>query len=313
MSEIVAPAALLAAPTLHADLRRMVRRRVPERDVDDVIQEVLCDALASNVPASCPRDIARWVMAIARHKIADYHRRAVREPLVAAQDHEPSASPTDVEDRELLGLAVREARREPRGGETLEWIFREVDGETLVDIARKDDVAHAAARQRVSRLRKRLRAALLFAATLGVVAAACWSSLRDDGSAPPIAIVPDATAPTVPTPAPTGRPAGMTLDGTWKVVAVEPAPSTQPTLAGVMRAQAAATRVVIAGDHVTISTPARDLPGTFTLEGTSEPGRFLGRVETSLGASPIEVVVQNGHLTIRATGGLVAGSVELER
>jgi DNA-directed RNA polymerase specialized sigma24 family protein len=301
----------------------MVRRRVPERDVDDVIQEVLCDALASDVPATSPRDVARWVMAIARHKIADYHRRSSREPLVGGWPApggarfpgpiEPSASDSEVEDRELLALALKEAAREPRGPETLDWIVRELEGETLVEIARRDDVGAAAARQRVSRLRKRLRAALLCAAMLSVVGVAWWSSRDAFEEATPIAIVPEVTAPTQPSPAPAARPAAAPLDGEWHVASLSPATGTLPALDAVMRAQAPSTRIIVSGRDVTIVTPARSVQGTLTLEPTTEAGRFRGHLETTLGSSPIELSVHGDSVTLRATEGRIAGTVELER
>src|SRR5687767_7282890 len=64
------------------DIRRgltaLLRRRVPPQEVEDIAQTVLCDALAAGNIPSDPEEFRRWLTGIARHKIADFHRRAAR-------------------------------------------------------------------------------------------------------------------------------------------------------------------------------------------------------------------------------------------
>src|SRR5690349_15785644 len=70
----------LADPALRRLLEDFVRRRVPATDVDDVVQTVLCDALAAQGRPTDEEELRKWLLGVARHKVADHHRRAVREP-----------------------------------------------------------------------------------------------------------------------------------------------------------------------------------------------------------------------------------------
>ncbi len=79
---------VIQGSTLHRELWAMVRHRVPASEVEDVVQGVLCEALSSsNVPASAA-DVPRWVMGIAKHKVADFHRRGhvARRPDVGVDE-----------------------------------------------------------------------------------------------------------------------------------------------------------------------------------------------------------------------------------
>lgn len=308
---------LLTTPTLHSDLRRMVRRRVPDRDVEDIVQEVLCDALARPLPASSPRDVARWVMAIAKNKVADYHRRAGRE--LPSDELEIGASSSVVEDRDLLGAVLREAAADPRGSETLDWLVREHEGETLGSIAAEVRLEAAAVRQRVSRFRKRLRVALLVAAALSAGGLVWWSAgaLTSEPviAEREIAIVPDApTAAEVPSPAASTIRAGAlsSLDGAWQVDAAEPAEGTPAALRAVVAAQRAITTITVSGTDVVIASPAREVRGALSLRSTA-PNRWVGTLTTDRGSSPVEVTYDGGRATVTATGGPLRGTVVLSR
>ena len=65
----------LAREDVRRGLTALLRRRVPGQEVDDLAQTILCDALASSSIPSDPEEMRRWLIGIARHKIADYHRR----------------------------------------------------------------------------------------------------------------------------------------------------------------------------------------------------------------------------------------------
>lgn len=153
--------ATLAAPQLRESLRSMVHRRVPRQDADDVLQAVLCDALAAQKVPDDAEEIMRWLMAIAKHKVADFHRRAGRER--ASSDLEVRSPFDPVEERDLL---ARVAASEASGsaGETLRWAVREWTGVPLSEIALEAELPAEVVRQRVSRLRRRLRAKWLVAA-----------------------------------------------------------------------------------------------------------------------------------------------------
>jgi RNA polymerase sigma factor (sigma-70 family) len=130
----------------------MVRKRVPERDVEDVVQATLTDAVTSASRPEDPDALRRWIWGVARHKVADFHRRSRREefdePEVAVQADTREAN-------DMLRWAMQNV---PEGSEeTLQWLIREADGEKLESIAESAQVPPARVRKRVSRLRAHLR------------------------------------------------------------------------------------------------------------------------------------------------------------
>ncbi len=192
---------LLGDPALRRALSDFVRRRVPPSDVDDVVQTVLVDALAAtNAPAD-PRELTRWMLGVARHKVADLHRRAHREPPAELPDLE--AAPAPIEEIEMARWAEEQAGSSRDAKQTLAWMAREGEGEKLEAIATDEQVPAARVRQRVSRMRRWMKerwlAELAAVAALGVVAVVAWWVLtRADG---PVAHpVPAPSAPIVPEP-----------------------------------------------------------------------------------------------------------------
>jgi DNA-directed RNA polymerase specialized sigma24 family protein len=170
----------LGDPALRRSLEDFVRRRVPASDVDDVVQTVLCDALAAQVRPSDPAELRRWLLGIARHKVVDHHRRSHREPPAELPDIE--ASPAPIEARELVRWAERTAGEEGDAQKTLAWMAREGEGEKLEAIAAEEKVPAARVRQRVSRMRRwmkeRWAAELAAVAMLAALAVAAWWLLR---------------------------------------------------------------------------------------------------------------------------------------
>lgn len=171
------PHNLLGDPVRVRALTRVVRAKIPGRDVEDVVQSILADALASSDP---PTDIAafeRWLHGIARHKIADYYRRhrrhEVLDPDVLERDPDQglNTSATSPESaRDLLRWVDGELPRGDDAPRTLEWMLREASGDRLETIAEEHALPAPAVRQRVSRLRRYLRErwALQLAAALGL-------------------------------------------------------------------------------------------------------------------------------------------------
>lgn len=222
----------LSDPALASALHRFVRTRVPESEVEDIVQATLSDALVAENHPEQDEDIVRWVYGICRHKVVDWFRRMRRE-VPRDLEAEEGGTPAESEPTSALDL-MRWARKElPKGAEyeqTLEWMLREGAGEKLETIAAEERLPAPTVRQRVSRLRRyfkaRWAAQTAAVAALLLVALAIAFALRnrkDDivaprpepSLAPSSSPAPEPTAPQV---LPPSLPAGST----------GPAPSATP-------------------------------------------------------------------------------------
>jgi RNA polymerase sigma factor (sigma-70 family) len=188
---------LLADPSIRRTLEEFVRRRVPGSEVDDVVQTVLCDALAAPGRPEDAAELKRWLLGIARHKVADHHRRSARES--AAELPELAVAPPPVEARELLRWAEEQAAQSRDAKQTLAWMAREGEGEKLESIAAEERVPATRVRQRVSRMRRWMRerwlAELAAVAMLGMVAILLVRLLRQPKDLPEIAPRPEPWSP----------------------------------------------------------------------------------------------------------------------
>ena len=201
----------LADPSLTAALSHFVRARVPEPEVQDIVQSTLTEALDAAQHPDEDEDIIRWVHGICRHKVIDWFRRARREvprdlesgeeaPVAAAESAPQSAM-------DLLRWAQKELPAGEENEKTLEWMLREGEGEKLETIAAEANVPAPRVRQRVSRLRRyykaRWAAQTAALAALLLIALAIALSLRrrheEVAPAPGPSLVPT----TMPTPPPT--------------------------------------------------------------------------------------------------------------
>jgi RNA polymerase sigma factor (sigma-70 family) len=180
--------------TFREALVTLVRRRVAERDVEDLVQSVLAEAIASRHRPDDPTAVRRWIYGIVRNKIADHHRKASRE--VVGEPPEPAHAPPEAE-RALLDWALRELPEGMDARRTLDWLLRESDGEKLEEIAATENLSATQVRQRVSRLRRYFRerwavhAAAL--AALGLVALFVWRRPRSVEVTPDRVVVGPAT------------------------------------------------------------------------------------------------------------------------
>ena len=180
-------------------LEQFVRRRVPGADVEDLVQTVLCDALdAERIPRE-RAELRKWLVGIARHKVADYHRRSGRER--PSELGELQAEPPPVEERQMVEWAEQQAHSSRDAQQTLEWMAREGEGEKLASIAAEAKVAPTQVRQRVSRMRRWMKerwlAELATAAAVLLLALVLWHWLRRPTTSPEN-IRPDEVASTKP-------------------------------------------------------------------------------------------------------------------
>ncbi len=147
---------VLGSAEIRRALTDFVRKRVAPSDVDDVVQMVLLDALASSTAPENRDELRKWLMGVARNKIADLHRKGSRER--PAELPEIEVLPPPVEEQELVRWAEREAGKSSKDGvKTLAWMAREGEGDKLEHIAAEEQLPAATVRQRVSRMRRFMR------------------------------------------------------------------------------------------------------------------------------------------------------------
>lgn len=150
---------LLGEPARIRALAQCIRARIPARDVDDVVQSTLTDALCATCPPLDEPALDRWLVGIARHKVADYYRSHRRHEWIEGDiDHHNVAADTHSESaRDLLHWVHGELPADSEAPRTLEWMMREAEGDRLESIAAENNISAPAVRQRVSRLRRYLR------------------------------------------------------------------------------------------------------------------------------------------------------------
>lgn len=161
-------AARLADPALREGLLKLARRRLPPAEVEDLVQNILAEALVAQSPPRDAAEFQRWVYGIARHKIADVYRRRGRLPVVGA-NVDLNAAPPTASIGELEQWVESELPKTANAEATLHWLLREGDGETLDEIARDVALPATRVRQRVSRLRRHLHARWLALGAAGLI------------------------------------------------------------------------------------------------------------------------------------------------
>lgn len=195
------PALASGSGTLRAALLAVVRRRVPEHEAEDLVQEVFAEALVAPTRPEEPEALVRFLHGIARHKVADLHRARARARGRAPEqdvdvDRLPAApaGETDADARALLAWAERQVGASAEARATLALLVREGDGEKLEHLAEELAIPAPRLRKRVSRLRAELRARWLAAAAAALVVAgalALWFARRAP-TPRPLAIEPEA-------------------------------------------------------------------------------------------------------------------------
>ncbi len=209
---------LLRSVSLRSAMLAFALRRGAGADAEDAVQAALADAWQQANRPDEPESLRRWLWGILRHKVVDLHRKRSREIVAGDLESPESDDPgAHVQRRGLSrsktegdGLAQTHAeellrwasRNLPEGKDTeqtLEWLLREADGESLDHIAHEAALPAARVRKRVSRLREHFRshwqrdvAAL---AALGIVLGVVIRLWPSPPTPEPIARDPQPTAP----------------------------------------------------------------------------------------------------------------------
>lgn len=175
------PAQVPFGSDLRAALVAMVRKRVPESEVEDIVQQALTEAIESPHAPKESEAFRRWIFGVAKHKVIDYHRRAGRETFDMPEIAGNAAPHVEAD---MLRWAERNIPDSPENQKTLDWMLREGEGEKLESIAASEKMPAPRVRQRVSRLRRHLkdnwqREVALLAALGVVIGAIVFLFLRD--------------------------------------------------------------------------------------------------------------------------------------
>ena len=290
------PRQAIGAPGLRKTVAAMVRRRVPAGDVEDLAQTILCEALAAPGLPSDPEELRRFVAGIARHKVADFHRRTRRHDSSDVDQLE--VDPAPVEARQLLASIVASVSSSVRERETLEWLVREHDGEQLRTIAEDAGLPAPAVRQRVSRLRRVLRAQWSHALALLVVAGACGvlaerarherSTISADPTGDPVAL------------------AALVAHGQWHV---EHVVAEQPT-----NLEAKLVDVRIQGRRITVNGPVSSVTRTITAATPRPDGAVaLELHDDSGGSQHATAKVEGDRMQVTLHDGRLRGTATLVR
>jgi DNA-directed RNA polymerase specialized sigma24 family protein len=152
--------ALLQHPELLERLRNMVRKSVPEIDVDDVFQTSWVKAReAKDLPLEQGPCIG-FVLTIGHHTVVDYWRKrgGSREMPVEDLEYVAAACPQESISARLLvqKFAADEDMDEDRW-QTFVWLARTSIGETVQKIADEMDIDYFVVHKRISKLKKDLR------------------------------------------------------------------------------------------------------------------------------------------------------------
>ncbi len=160
-------------PDLRSALVAMVRKRVPESEVEDIVQQALAEAIESPHAPTDSESLRRWIFGVAKNKVVDYHRRAGRESFDLP---DVEGTPAPHVEADLLRWAEKNLPEGAENKKTLDWMLREGDGEKLESIAASEKLPPPRVRQRVSRLRRHFKEnwqrEVAMLAALGVIVSA---------------------------------------------------------------------------------------------------------------------------------------------
>lgn len=263
-------------PATRSSLHAYVRRRGLSDSAEDLVQTVLCDALAVEAVPERNSELPRWLTGIARNKVVDEHRRRARWKR-AELSEEPEV-PRSAEARDLL-LRIERDVTEPEERRALDWLVREHQGDSLYLMALEQALEPSTLRQRICRLRRSLRARYLAPLLLALSLGAGWAGVEAIANRPAVA----------------QRGTFAQLSGTWQVVRVTPT-----------RYAGLAQHVRIEGDEILVFGPSQTLGRRLRVERwsgdqvtlRSGSSVWVGRLER-LGVDGLRLTTPRGSVTLQ--------------
>lgn len=146
---------------LGSDLRRFIRRRVPDEHVaDDLLQETFMRVHRNIGTLQDTQRLAAWVYQIARNVVHDYHRRALNSTVALVDsenlsevDHEPRTGCRSIAWLDELIQSLPDGYRQAVQ-------MAEIDEQSQQDIADRLGLSLSGAKSRIQRGRAMLKDAL---------------------------------------------------------------------------------------------------------------------------------------------------------
>ena len=204
--------ALLRDPELLDALRSVVKKSIPEQDVEDVFNAVWIEARESKDLPLERGPCKGFLIVLGQRRVVDYWRARGRslEEATDQIEYVAAACPQDaVEARDLYTKLANDT--DPDKRQTFWWLARRAMGEEIRKIAREADLDYDVVRKRMETLRAELKGkALLWAAAvavLAIVVGSAWLIFRPkqqiahDKEQQPAPTL-NETAPTAPLPPP---------------------------------------------------------------------------------------------------------------
>lgn len=156
-------------------VRMLLRFGVPDRDVEDVAQEVLITShrkwSSFDAPLEGSQRSARrsWVLAIAWRTAGSYHRNALRGPVLLENPDDTSLDPGDHDtpdterqiDLRRMGVILTELECATTTARWSIFVAYEIEGLDLPQIAKREGLPSGTVSNRLRLARRDLRAALV--------------------------------------------------------------------------------------------------------------------------------------------------------
>jgi RNA polymerase sigma factor (sigma-70 family) len=154
LAELLATCARIVQP--------IIKAKVPPCDAEDVVQDVLVAAYlgVSVLDRADARKLRGWLSVLARHKVADYHRRrkeVASDAMVRMPDPRAAAQLSRVEDRETLGDSLKALTPRQLLVVSLRLVWQLPFGDIGRRLAISDNAADAIYRRAIMKLQRKHR------------------------------------------------------------------------------------------------------------------------------------------------------------